>query len=285
MRYKPIESRSDALDRIAGLGYDEFSIVSYEENWQREQGEPDIEITRDAEYAVDRFLTLCGRAVCVELRGIQPGGSETAPLHWGDRPGSERGREYIEWSKPEQGRIPSRVPAAGGADAAPEAAPGGFCLRSDGGEDAFVQMLKERTQELRHLRLQLAQARADSPKPRPWESELPPLFSAVLEKDGRTTPAGGAIPCPAVGGRNVVGDHHGTLLPRRVRSGRLYLSHRAGRPAFRGAAAGRRVPSAPQHRLSGLLCRISERLHLKKGEKRYVSSRSWRQVCLRQQAV
>ena len=82
MRYKPIESRNDALDRIAGLGYGEFSIVSYEENWQREQGEPDIEITRDVEYAVDRFFTLCGRAVCVELRGI----------HWGDRPGSERGR-------------------------------------------------------------------------------------------------------------------------------------------------------------------------------------------------
>ena len=86
MRYKPIESRSDALDRIAGLGYDEFSIVSYEENWQREQGEPDIEITRDAEYAVDRFLTLCGRAVCVELRGIQPGGSETALCIGGTAP-------------------------------------------------------------------------------------------------------------------------------------------------------------------------------------------------------
>lgn len=183
MRYKPIESRSDALDRIAGLGYDEFSIVSYEENWQREQGEPDIEITRDAEYAVDRFLTLCGRAVCVELHGIQPGGSETALCIGGTAPDLSEEGEYIEWSKPEQEQ--DSQPRASGrwrADAAPEAAPGGFCRRSDGGEDAFVQMLKERTQELRHLRFQLAQARADSPKPRPWESELPPLFSAVLEK-------------------------------------------------------------------------------------------------------
>ena len=102
MRYKPIESRSDALDRIAGLGYDEFSIVSYEENWQREQGEPDIEITRDAEYAVDRFRTLCGRAVCVELRGIQPGGSETALCIGGTAPDLSEEGEYIEWSKPEQ---------------------------------------------------------------------------------------------------------------------------------------------------------------------------------------
>ena len=183
MRYKPIESRNDALDRIAGLGYGEFSIVSYEENWQREQGEPDIEITRDVEYAVDRFFTLCGRAVCVELRGIQPGGSETALCIGGTAPDLSEEGEYIEWSKPEQEQ--DSQPRASGrwrADAAPEAAPGGFCRRSDGGEDAFVQMLKERTQELRHLRLQLAQARADSPKPRPWESELPPLFSAVLEK-------------------------------------------------------------------------------------------------------
>ena len=122
MRYKPIESRNDALDRIAGLGYGEFSIVSYEENWQREQGEPDIEITRNAEHAVDRFLTLCGRAVCVELRGIQPGGSETALCIGGTAPDLSEEGEYIEWSKPEQEQ--DSQPRASGrwrADAAPEA--------------------------------------------------------------------------------------------------------------------------------------------------------------------
>ena len=98
MRYKPIESRNDALDRIAGLGYGEFSIVSYEENWQREQGEPDIEITRDVEYAVDRFLTLCGQTVCVELRGNQPGGSETALCIGGTAPDLSEEGEYIECS-------------------------------------------------------------------------------------------------------------------------------------------------------------------------------------------
>lgn len=183
MRYKPIESRNDALDRIAGLGYDEFSIVSYEENWQREQGEPDIEITRNAEHAVDRFLTLCGRAVCVELRGIQPGGSETALCIGGTAPDLSEKGEYIEWSKPEQEQN-SQLQANGRwrNDAAPEAASGGFCRRPGRGGDAFVQKLEDRAQEIRYLRLQLAQARADSPKPRPRESELPPLFSAVLEK-------------------------------------------------------------------------------------------------------
>ena len=130
MRYKPIESRNDALDRIAGLGYDEFSIASYEENWQREQGEPDIEITRNAEHAVDRFLTLCGRAVCVELRGIQPGGSETALCIGGTAPDLSEKGEYIEWSKPEQEQN-SQLQANGRwrDDAAPEAAPGEFCRR------------------------------------------------------------------------------------------------------------------------------------------------------------
>ena len=70
MRYKPIESRSDALDRIAGLGYGEFSIVSYEENWQREQGEPDIEITRDAEYAVDFAVQSARYALIAAMTAI-----------------------------------------------------------------------------------------------------------------------------------------------------------------------------------------------------------------------
>ena len=106
MRYQLIESRDEALDRIADLGYCRFSIVSYEENWQREQGEPGIEITRDAECAVDRFLTLCGQAVCVELRGNQPGGSETPLCIGGTAPDLSQEGEYIEWSGPEQEQNP-----------------------------------------------------------------------------------------------------------------------------------------------------------------------------------
>lgn len=58
----------------------------------------------------------------------------------------------------------------------------GFGRRPDRGEDAFAQKLEERAQEIRYLRLQLAQARADIPKPRPRESELPSMLGSVLEK-------------------------------------------------------------------------------------------------------
>ena len=58
----------------------------------------------------------------------------------------------------------------------------GFGHRPGRGEDAFVQKLEESTQEIRYLRLQLAQAQADIPKPWPRENELPSLFGAVLEK-------------------------------------------------------------------------------------------------------
>lgn len=57
-----------------------------------------------------------------------------------------------------------------------------FGRRPDRGEDAFAQKLEESTQEIRYLRLQLAQAQADIPKPRPRESELPSMLGAVLEK-------------------------------------------------------------------------------------------------------
>lgn len=38
MRYAPIGNEREALDRINGLGFDQYIIASYEEDWQREEG-------------------------------------------------------------------------------------------------------------------------------------------------------------------------------------------------------------------------------------------------------
>ena len=35
MRYAPIGNQREALDRINGLGFDQYIIASYEEDWQR----------------------------------------------------------------------------------------------------------------------------------------------------------------------------------------------------------------------------------------------------------
>ena len=120
MRYKPIESRSDALDRIAGLGYDEFSIVSYERKLQREQGEPDIEITRDANMPwTGSSHSAAGPYAWNCAASSQAGAKRPSAL--GGRPGSERGRGSISNGRNRnRSRIPSRVPAAGGGLTPPQ---------------------------------------------------------------------------------------------------------------------------------------------------------------------
>ena len=76
MRYAPIGNEREALDRINGLGFDQYIIASYEEAWQREEGEPEIERTTDIAHAVETFFDLCGVILCVELRGVDLDGSE-----------------------------------------------------------------------------------------------------------------------------------------------------------------------------------------------------------------
>ena len=73
MRYTPIgNERREALDRINGLGFDQYIIASYEEDWQREEGEP------------------------VELRGVDLDGSEYPVCIGGTAPDLSEEGEYIK---------------------------------------------------------------------------------------------------------------------------------------------------------------------------------------------
>ena len=97
MRYTPINSAEEAVSRIAGLGYDHFVICADETSWQREQGEPTIQVEHDADRAVDVFLDSCWMNPCVELRGVDFNGNEEALCIGGtDEDLNEEG-EFIEW--------------------------------------------------------------------------------------------------------------------------------------------------------------------------------------------
>lgn len=97
MRYTPINGAEDAVSRVSGLGYDHFVICTYETSWQREQGEPTIQVEHDASRAVDVFLDGCWMNPCVELRGVGFDGNEEALCIGGtDEDLNEEG-EFIEW--------------------------------------------------------------------------------------------------------------------------------------------------------------------------------------------
>ena len=66
MRYAPIGNEREALDRINGLGFDQYIIASYEEAWQREEGEPEIERTTDIAHAVETCAWSCGASISTE---------------------------------------------------------------------------------------------------------------------------------------------------------------------------------------------------------------------------
>ena len=68
-----------------------------ETSWQREQGEPTIQVEHDADRAVDVFLDGCWMNPCVELRGVDFNGNEEALCIGGtDEDLNEEG-EFIEW--------------------------------------------------------------------------------------------------------------------------------------------------------------------------------------------
>lgn len=94
MRYAPIGNEREALDRINGLGFDQYIIASYEEDWQR--GEPEIERTTDIAHAVETFFDLWGVILCVELRGVDLDGSEYPVCIGGTAPDLSEEGEYIK---------------------------------------------------------------------------------------------------------------------------------------------------------------------------------------------
>lgn len=96
MRYTPIGNEREALDRINGLGFNQYVVASYEEDWQREEGEPEIERTVDIAHAVETFFELCGVILCVELRGVDFDGSEYPVCIGGTAPDLSEEGEYIE---------------------------------------------------------------------------------------------------------------------------------------------------------------------------------------------
>ena len=96
MKYVPMCGEQEAKTRIGDLAFKEYAIVSYEEAWQREQGEPEIEITANLEYAVERFLELCGLILCAELRGVDLDGSEYPVCIGGLADDLSEEGEYIE---------------------------------------------------------------------------------------------------------------------------------------------------------------------------------------------
>ena len=96
MKYTPIQGPDEAVEKIAGLGFNHFVLYTYEDHWQREDGEPGIETVDDVESAAGKFLEACRTALCVELRGIGLDGCEY-PISIGGLTSdlSEEG-EYIE---------------------------------------------------------------------------------------------------------------------------------------------------------------------------------------------
>lgn len=73
-----------------------YIIASYEEDWQREEGEPEIERTTDIAHAVETFFDLCGVILCVELRGVDLDGSEYPVCIGGTAPDLSEEGEYIK---------------------------------------------------------------------------------------------------------------------------------------------------------------------------------------------
>lgn len=96
MKYTPITSEEDALDRVEGLGFERFCLATYSEEWQRDQGEPGLSWYDCAEYAVEDFLNGCSDFLCVELRGIDPSGLEYPILIGGLADDLSEEGEFIE---------------------------------------------------------------------------------------------------------------------------------------------------------------------------------------------
>ena len=80
MRYAPIGNEREALDRINGLGFDQYII----------------ERTTDIAHAVETFFDLCGVILCVELRGVDLDGSEYPVCIGGTAPDLSEEGEYIK---------------------------------------------------------------------------------------------------------------------------------------------------------------------------------------------
>lgn len=96
MKYTPIRDEEEALEKVEGGHYEEFFLVTYEEQWQRDEGEPEYERYELADYAVEAFMDACCSTLCVELRGVNRRGEEVPLLIGGTAPDLSEGGEYIE---------------------------------------------------------------------------------------------------------------------------------------------------------------------------------------------